>query len=368
MNDSEKLENGIKSVLIFPGGMPRSLEYLQICLRDGLPVVGASSLDYDVSREKYPSWLFLPYIGKSEFDEALKQAVTTFGIGGIYTPNPVVWAYLNRKLKAIAPEVVLVNQSPVSVELAGYRVARTWALAKLGQPLPIASVVKPRPHLAEIELASLFRHSELIPGMCDHQKLHALYEIARCCPIGDVVEIGSWWGKSAFIFLRLAQCFGIGKLLCVDPWTDANLVQDDTGGLVDQASAQCSAEEALDVFRMNLLPYGKGDMNYLRMPSIEGAAHYRDVVEVQTGTFGKTIYRGRIAILHIDGNHSYENAKADVASWGDLVMAGGWLVIDDYTWPFGDGPKRVGDDFLTIHNERIATAFVMGGALFVQLS
>ena len=51
-----------KPTLIFPAGMPRSLEYLQNCLRDGLPVIGASSLEYDVSREKYPSWLFLPYI------------------------------------------------------------------------------------------------------------------------------------------------------------------------------------------------------------------------------------------------------------------------------------------------------------------
>ncbi len=367
MSTLEVNERGLKSILIFPGGMPRSLEYLKNCLRDGLPVIGASSLDYDVSRQKYPSWLSLPYIGKPEFDAALKQAVAACGIGGIYTPNPVVWTYLNRKLKDIAPNVVLMNESPVSTELTGYRAARAWAKARLDHPLPIGSVEAAKPPLAEIELASLFRHAELIPGMCDYEKLQALYEIARCCPKGDLVEIGSWWGKSAFILLRLAQCFGIGKLLCVDPWTDANLVQGDQGGLVDQAAAQCSAQEALEVFTMNLLPYSRGDINYLRMPSVEGASIYRKVPEVHTDTFAKTTYQGHIAILHIDGNLSYENAKADVDSWSDLMVAGGWLVIDDYTWPFGDGPKRVGNDFLTTHCDRIKTAFVMGGALFIQL-
>lgn len=356
-----------RAVLIFPGGMSRSLEYLNNIPQDGLPVIGASSLDYDVAREKYVNWIFLPYIGNPEFDEALQEAIATFDIGGIYSPNPVVWSYLNRRLKEIAPDVRLVNESPASAELSGYRSARVWAQDRLAQPVSIASALAARPPLDEIELASLFRHSELIPGMCDHQKLQALYELARCSPVGDVVEIGSWWGKSAFIFLRLAQCYGIGNLLCVDPWADENLRQADEGGLVDHASAQYSAQEALQVFQMNLLPYSKGDANYLHMPSVAGAAHYRNRPEVQTVTFGKTIYHGRIAILHIDGNHSYENAKADVEAWSDLIVDCGWLVLDDYTWPFGDGPKRVGNEFLTAHKERISTAFVMGGALFIQL-
>ena len=47
-------------------------------------------------------------------------------------------------------------------------------------------------------------------------------------------------------------------------------------------------------------------------------------------------------------------------------MDGGWIVIDDYTWPFGDGPRRVGDEFLAANRDRISAAFVMGGALFIR--
>lgn len=366
MNNQARHGNGIKPILIFPGGMPRSLEYLQNCLRDGLPVIGASSLDYDVSREKYPSWLFLPYITHPGFDEALKQAIMEFGIGGIYSPNPVVWGYLNSKLKDIAPAVALVNESPVGAELSGYRAARAWARSRLDQPLPVASALPLQAHLSEIELASLFRHAELIPGMCDREKFCALYEISRRSPAGDVVEIGSWWGKSAFILARLARCYGIGNLLCVDPWSNEHLVQNDEKGLVDAESARLDAEEALAVFEMNLLPYSANHVNYLRMPSTDGAKHYHEHRGATTASFGTTSYCGHIAILHIDGNHSYAAAKADIASWSRFVIDGGWIIVDDYIWPYGDGPQRAGDEFLVENKDRIDVAFVMGGALFIQ--
>jgi len=104
------------------------------------------------------------------------------------------------------------------------------------------------------------------------------------------------------------------------------------------------------------------------MPSTDGAEHYRNHKSVTTSSFGTTSYRGHIAILHIDGNHSYAAAKADIASWSGLVADGGWIIVDDYVWPYGDGPKRAGDEFMAENNERIEVAFVMGSALFLQLS
>lgn len=368
MSNSVKHGGGNKPILIFPGGMPRSLEYLQKCLREGQAVIGASSLDYDVSREKYPAWLYLPFVTQPEFDNALKQAILTFDIGGVYSPNPVVWNYLNRVLKEIAPGIPLANDSPVSMELSGYRAARNHARAMLERPLPLASDFAVKPPISEIELASLFRHADLIPGMCDDEKICALCEIARHSPPGDIVEIGSWWGKSAFVLARLARCYEIGNLLCVDPWSNEHLIQNDEKGLVDSGSAQMDAEEALIVFEMNLLPYSSNHVNYLRMPSTDGAKHYLDHRCVTTASFGTTNYRGHIAILHIDGNHSYAAAKADIASWSGFVVNSGWIIIDDYIWPYGDGPQRVGDEFLAENNERVEVAFVMGSALFLQLS
>ena len=49
--------------------------------------------------------------------------------------------------------------------------------------------------------------------------MHATIEAMRHAPAGDVVEIGSWWGKSAALFVLLARRFDIGSVLCVDPWS-----------------------------------------------------------------------------------------------------------------------------------------------------
>jgi hypothetical protein len=72
--------------------------------------------------------------------------------------------------------------------------------------------------------------------------------------------------------------------------------------------------------------------------------------------------------LHIDGNHALAAVRRDVAAWMPCVRAGGWIVFDDYCWPFGDGPKTAADEFLTESHVRVANAFVAGGALFVQLT
>lgn len=355
-----------KSILIFPAGMPRALEYLQKAQRDGLAVIGGSSLAYDPSREKYPAWVHLPFVTAPTFDAALKQALSDFNIGGIFTPNIVVWDHLNKILKDLAPDVSLVNGSPIEEALTAYQTAQRQARHAQEYSLPLASRLAPKQQLPAIELAAIFRHSNAIPGMCDGDKIRALFEIFRHTVKGDIVEIGSWWGKSAFILARLAHCYNVGHLLCVDPWTNEHLVQGEA--MVDSCSAQVDAAEALVIFEMNLLPYSFKHVNYLRMPSTDGALHYRKHRSVTTEAFGSTTYCGKISVLHIDGNHSYPAVKADIASWADVVMDGGWIIVDDYIWPYGDGPQRAGDEFLSEYKDRIDVAFVMGSALFIQLS
>jgi len=355
-----------KPVLIFPAGMPRALEFLQKCIKEEKTVIGASSLGYDASRERYPAWVHLPYVTDPEFDGALRRAVIEFDIGEIYTPNIVVWNHLSQILGTLIPGVVLANASPVDEVLRGYRAALSKAEYLMANQLPLTSCIPQRHQLSRIEVTSLCRYTDLIPGMCDDDKFRALYESLRYSVDGDIVEIGSWWGKSAFILAWLARCFEIGKLLCVDPWANEHLIQNEE--MVDSGSRQVSADEALSVFQIGLLPFNAKHINYLRMKSVDAAVYYGIKRSVSTESFGNTEYAGHIAILHIDGNHAYEAAKADVESWGKFVVGGGWLIIDDYIWPYGDGPRRVGDEFLESNRSRVTTAFVMGTALFIQLS
>lgn len=355
----------VKTILIFPAGMPRSFAYLERALAEGQRVIGSSSLGYDPARERYPEWVYLPYVTDPDFGDVLSKVVDEFNIGGIYTPNPVVWDYLNRRIAEILPGVHLVNASPVASEVAPYNEALQFGASVLAEPLLLASSGTVKPSLSVLEIASLFRHAETIPGMCDHEKTRALFELFRRAPTGDVVEIGSWWGKSAFILARLAASYSVGKLLCVDPWSNENLVQKDEKGLVDRVPV--NADEALFIFQLNLLPYAHGAVNYIRAPSVEAASEYRRNHRVSSLVFGETDYVGHVAVLHIDGNHSYENARADLDCWADRVIPGGWIIIDDYIWPYGDGPKVAGDEFLKEKASHIELAFVIGSALFVRL-
>lgn len=355
-----------KPILIFPAGMPRSLEFLQKCLKENRSVIGASSLGYDVSQEKYPAWVSLPYVTDPSFNESLKQAIIELDIGEIYTPNIVVWNHLDKVLDELIPDVALVNVSPVDEVLESYRAALKKARFLIANPLPISSRQSPRRSLSEIEAAGLVRYADLIPGMCDDDKFRALFDVARFAVAGDIVEIGSWWGKSAFILSMLAQVHGLGKLLCVDPWENEHLIQGEQ--MVDSGSAQVSAEEALTVFQIGLQPFNANHINYLRKPSVEASQFYGNCHTVNTEIFGTTKYTGRISILHIDGNHAYEAVKSDIGSWEAFVVEGGWIIIDDYIWPYGNGPRVAGDKFLSLNQSRIATAFVMGTALFIQLA
>lgn len=353
------------SVLVFPAGMPRSIAYLETALSEGRRVIGASSLGHDPVRGQFKEWVHLPYITSPDFDAALRQAIAQHEITGIFTPNPVVWDYLDRCIRTAFPGVQLVNSSPVQSELAPYKKALQFAESVAAESLDLAVDTVGQPTLSRLELAALYHHADGIPGMCDHDKIRALIAIFRHTSVGDVVEIGSWWGKSAFVLTFLASRYGVGKVLCVDPWSQEHLVQKDEKGLVDRVVVD--ADEALTVFQINLLPYTQGFVNFLRLPSVEASREYRRSPELVSATFGTTRYSGRIAVLHVDGNHSYDSARADVDAWSGLVVPGGWIVIDDYVWPYGDGPRRVGDNFLERHGQRVEVSFVMGSALFIRV-
>lgn len=72
-----------------------------------------------------------------------------------------------------------------------------------------------KPALNRAQLVGLHRQYTSIPGQCDEDKLHVLQSIFRVLPQGDLVEIGSFQGRSAW----LAKSYDIGNLICVDPWS-----------------------------------------------------------------------------------------------------------------------------------------------------
>lgn len=345
--------------LIFPAGLPGSQRYRERAQAAGRKVMGASSLAFDPASRAYEDWAVLPYVHEPSFADAVGELVGARGVTAIFSPHEVVSGVLAGVLPRVAPGVRLIEANPMLQAEAAYR--RSLAQAETA----VAWLDGAGPCLSAVERAGLVRLVDTIPGMTDLDKIDAVIEIMRSVPPGDMVEIGSWWGRSAALFLLLARRYAIGPVLCVDPWRSDCLAQGVP--VLDQASARLDPEQAFRIFQMNLSPLAQGDLNYIRASSAEAACRYGPGLAVTTDAFGTTRFDGRIALLHIDGNHSHEQADADARLWTPHVRPGGWIIFDDYVWSFGDGPRRAGDAFLRSNAARVARSFVMGTALFVQL-
>jgi hypothetical protein len=190
----------------------------------------------------------------------------------------------------------------------------------------------------------------------------AVMQAMRHAPAGDVVEIGSAWGRFAALLVLLARRYEIGRVLCVDPWTTPLQGKRTVG----RGAATVDPDEALRIFEINLAPLADGRLNYLRSSSAEAERLYGDGVTVTTEVFGQTQYTGQIAFLHLDGRHSEAEAALDCALWSPHVAAGGWIVFDGYDRPSGDGPKHAADAFVERESSRIAAHFEAGSSLFIQ--
>jgi cephalosporin hydroxylase len=354
---------GSHSVLVFPAGMPSALTWARHASESGMRVVGASSLTNDPARPKYSEWIVLPWIGDVDFADALTCCVREQNIDAVFSEHPVVWRTLRDLLPKTARNVRLEPQ-PWQAELSDYRGYRDIAASFLREPLQLAAAGCIEPAMPLPQLAALVRVFQLVPGQCDHAKLEALTAIFRWMPPGDIVEIGSLWGRSAVALAFLSRHYNIGKLLCVDPWRTEEIHQGIPA--VDVVFDHAPMDEIFEAFRMNLAPF-HGLVNYSRTRSSDAASLYSSAHYFTTEDFGRTAYTGEIALLHIDGNHAIEAVREDIAQWRHFVRAGGWIVFDDYCWPFGDGPRIAADDFSLEFNRNLTAQFSAGGALFVQV-
>ena len=249
-----------RSVLVFPAGMPSSLLWARQASEAGMRVVGASSLAHDPARPNYSEWTFLPWIGDADFADALNCCVREQHIDAVFTAHPVVWGRLRELLpKMAAGNVRLVAERPWSRELAEYRAYREVAASFAREPLEVAGAGFAQPPMPIGQLAALVRMFQLVPGQCDHPKLEALAAIFRWMPAGDIVEIGSLFGRSAVALAFLARHYRIGSVLCVDPWRTAEVRQGIPA--VDEVFKDAPMDEILEAFRMNLAPFrGSGEL------------------------------------------------------------------------------------------------------------
>ncbi len=177
---------------------------------------------------------------------------------------------------------------------------------------------------------ALLRAAEAAAGFMPADEGQALYETALAyAPVGPVMEIGSYCGKSTIYLAAAARQYG-QTVLTVDHHHGSEEHQEgweyhDTS-LVDPATG-----------RIDTLP---------RFRAAIAAAGLEDDVVAIVGRSDRVaqVWRGLLGLVFIDGGHTDEAAQADYEGWATKVTLGGALAIHDVFPDPADGgqaPYRV---------------------------
>ena len=163
--------------------------------------------------------------------------------------------------------------------------------------------------------ARLIRAAEAARGFMPPAEGRALHETAaEYAPVGPILEIGTYCGKSTIYLAAAARDCG-QIVITVDhhrgseehqpgwEYHDAGLVDPQTG-------------------RIDTLPHFRAAI---------AAAGLEDYVVAIVGRSAQVarLWRVPLGLVFIDGGHTDEAAQADYAGWAPWVTAGGALAIHD---------------------------------------
>lgn len=149
-----------------------------------------------------------------------------------------------------------------------------------------------------------------IPGWLSGREGRLLYELAKQLgKRGNIVEIGSFQGKSTAYLAFGAKEVGAGRVISIDPHLGETHI--------DKQGPKFG--ETFSKFKKN--------MEKLRLT---------DQVTVirQTSKKASQGWKGQIAVLNVDGLHEYEYAKEDLTIWLPHLISGGVVVCHDAFSPY----------------------------------
>jgi hypothetical protein len=154
------------------------------------------------------------------------------------------------------------------------------------------------------------------PGFLTEREARFLALIAACAPAqGTILEIGSYKGKSTVGLASIAQHYGLGPVVAVDPHSAPSVTDYGHG---TQASSW-------DDF----------------LASLRGAG-VEQAVEAHRA-FSRDLapeWRRPIRVLWIDGDHTYRGAHEDISLFRRHLVPGAIIALHDVLHTF-EGPVRV---------------------------
>lgn len=353
------------NLLVFPLNVDSNLDFIKAAKQLGFKIIGASSVNLRKMFDCFDSYEYLPYITDSDFERCFYGVLNRYNITHIFSAHDGVWAYFD----SLPIRSILCNPSPFRASLDKAAISAGWAKQAADQFF-IEDVISDNcivnNKISTHQYAWLHKLFLSIPGQTDEDKLYILSEIMRVALSGDIVEIGVLYGKSALSIAALSAFYNIGSVICVDPWCNESATdQGESAKVLTVNNYALDLEAVYTSFATEAV--GHSNVGYIRKSSAHAVNYYIKASRVgflSSRYLNDIPIKGEISILHIDGNHSYENVKKDIQLWFPYVISGGWVLLDDYVWVFGDGPKVAGDEL--IRSSMIDLSFVSGDTLYLR--
>jgi len=348
--------------LIFPSSMIDALKFSQRAKERGEKTLAASSLPLDEMARYYDQWHYLPSIYDEAFDNQFLTLVKQQGVTHFYTPHFLVYRRVQKLIKDYNISLVTSNHYPLKILEKHYQdlTKRCEELQLFIRNINMCCECPP------LIIESIIHHSGQIYGQSNESKIAAMIAVFHAAQCGDVIEIGSAWGRSAFVLAFLAHYYTIGNVLCIDPWNVDLASQHESPEELEKGTRILNWEQMFRIFRVHMLSYNYGNFNYIRTTSEDAAKKYAKESFFSSDEFGVTAFTKKISVIHIDGNHDYEQVLKDYRLWRPYIVPGGWIILDDYVWGHGDGPRRVGDLILREEPTSFDQSFTSGSALFLR--
>lgn len=209
-------------------------------------------------------------------------------------------------------------------------------------------------------VSQIERMVEGVPGWSPVDELFTLSVLAYATAIlqGDIVEVGSWCGRSAIV-LGAAARDTHGRVHCIDPFPardDWNQNEDGTYSFAVNIDGRTHAgyqEHTVwsGPFEAQLKPLYDEHAGILeRFEANIRARGLADTVQAHRGT--STTFTAsmpasfRARLIFIDGDHSYHAVLNDIDRLAPCLLPGGWICFDDAFASYDGVDRAIADRIL----------------------
>ncbi len=184
-----------------------------------------------------------------------------------------------------------------------------------------------------------------VPGWTPLDQLYTLFNLvyATAGLTGDIVEIGSWCGRSAIVLAFAARMTGVQNVHCIDLFPEKqDWVQTEAGHHYIKVNIDGSEHEGYkgfggvweEPYSRDIAPlYEKHGSVFAIFKDTVSRKGFTDIIKVHRGTSGmfaagaEADFKCKLAF--IDGDHSYEPVCDDFRNVDRFLVPGGWVAFDD---------------------------------------